>query len=143
MKERVARIVLAVFIAPLAILPVILAFLAITRLSPENGNVSLSDLFILISMTGLLIAYPMTAIFGLPIYFLLLHFKMRSYLIFAIVGALAALILALILYEFQLELADQVFAVLISVSGASVAATFRAIAGVPVTNDNSNWHSAA
>lgn len=94
-------------------------------------------------MTGLLIAYPMTAIFGLPIYFLLLHFKMRSYLIFAIVGALAALILALILYEFQLELADQVFAVLISVSGASVAATFRAIAGVPVTNDNSNWHSAA
>ena len=86
-------------------------------------------------MSGLLIAYPATLILGLPAYFLLLHFQTKSYLVHAVVGTVAALVIGLLLFELPLKLLDQVAAFIIAVCGAAVATTLRAIAGIPDAYD--------
>lgn len=142
MKHGVARIVLAVFFAPFAILPPIVAFALLTD-TESIGSSAYWEWLQLFAAFGLIIAFPTTVILGLPTYFLMLRFRNDSYTKFGVVGALISASGVLVFFE-PLKDADNLeFMVLIVTSGAAVATAFRGIAGIPYVPDDSHPHSAA
>lgn len=83
----------------------------------------------LFAAVGLLIAYPVTFVCGLPTYFLLLHYRKSSYWHFGAAGASLAAIGALLFFQPLRDAENTAFVVLITASGAAVAIAFRGIAG--------------
>ena len=131
LKRRITRIVFAVLVAPLTIVPVALVFLTLSGFSSSSGSPTFFGWLHLFSLVGLVIAYPATIALGLPAYFLLLHFRKSSYLVFGVVGTLAALFIGLIASGLPPEPYELVFLAMYAMSGAAVALVFRGIAGTP------------
>ena len=134
MKSNIARIALAALLSPLASIPVVGAFVIVDAFWAVSGTADVGsalDVFFLYAAFGLLIAYPVTLIFGVPAYLVLLRREAVSYPIFAGVGALAALCIAFFMFQYPLHLADLIFGTFFVGCGASVAALFRGIAGLP------------
>lgn len=130
MKKRVVRIVLATVIAPLVIVPIVFAYL--TVIDPTASSASeLLKWFAVFAYVGLVIAYSATVVFGLPVYFLFMHLKKESYLLFGLVGAGAAFAIGAFLLDYPFIGEDIVFMVILVVSGIGVSIAFRGIAGVP------------
>ena len=131
MEGRVTRIVLAVAIAPLATLPVVVAIYSMLDIRIGEQPVSLLDLVVLSAIPSLSVAYPMTAVLGVPCYFVLVRFRRSSYFSFALVGALFTLLAGIIVFDLRILPFEFLPATLLAASGAAVAIVFRAIAGVP------------
>ncbi|NNF66406.1 MAG: hypothetical protein HKM98_02750 [Gammaproteobacteria bacterium] len=124
------RIVLAVFIAPFAILPLIVVFAMLTDFE-SIGNAAYWEWLQMFAAFGLVIAFPSTLVVGLPAYFLMLHFGKASFALFGAAGAVISTAGVLLFFEPLRDANNAGFVVLIIASGAAVAVAFRGIAGAP------------
>jgi hypothetical protein len=83
---------------------------------------------------GMLIAYPVTIILGIPAHLLLWHFQVGYIWMHAMVGAIVALLIGATFFDllssepWQLSLT---YASLLALPGAMVAGAFGALAGQP------------
>lgn len=140
MKGRLGRILLAILISPLAILPVIIIFSLLTDFDLIRQP-SYFDWLFLFAAFGLAIALPATVLVGLPSYFLMLRLDQSSYVKFGVVGAFTSIVGGWLFVEPSLHRTDLEFMALFAASGAVVALAFRRIAGTPSPYDVADTHS--
>lgn len=134
LKQRVLRIILAVVIAPLTILPIVFGYLAMIEVSTASNPWAFLEWLPLVGLIGIAVSYATTVVFGLPVYFLLLHFRKTSYPVFVAAGALGALLVGLFIFDLPVEQIEIVWGSALIASGVVVAIAFRKIAGVPEGN---------
>ena len=134
MWKRVGRIATAALLAPWATVPAVGVHVVISGLLWIHESWEMPLNFTPFAVYGMLIAYPVTIVWGIPLHLLLSHFHVGYIWMHALVGAVVALIMGATFFDllsiepWQLSLT---YASLLALPGIMVAGTFGAIAGQP------------
>ena len=149
MENRVTRLVLAVFLAPLAIVPILTLLLLLTGSGTAESGSGFGYAVYLFSAIGLTVAYPAIIAIGLPAFFLLLHFDKTSLFAHGATGAILATLVSFptlrLLFGgwvFSSNATILFYATIFVSCGIAVSVTFRKIAGLPIDTDDTNVHKA-
>ena len=136
MWKRVLRIIAAILFAPLATLGVVVVVLGVEALFSGREAWEVLENYTLFAIYGLLIAYPVTLIFGVPAHLVLSYFRVGHVWAHALLGG-ASVLLVTVVYFGLLDTVREswpvlaIYLPLFVLSGAAVAGVFGAIAGRP------------
>ncbi len=136
MWMRLLRIIAAVLVAPLATLGVVIVVLGVEALFSGRDAWEVLENYTLFAIYGLLIAYPVTLIVGVPTHLVLSYFRVGYVWAHALAGGVLVLVTTVIYFDLLDTVREEwsVLAIYLSLyvfSGAAVAGVFGAIAGTP------------
>ena len=124
---KTSSLLAALFLSPLSAIPCIVGFLVVTHFASSDPFFS-AQMIPAYLWAGIPVAYIFTLILGAPIHLLLEKGQIKSVSLRIVLGAIAAAVVGLFVFDAQQDFNQILFAALLAICGATIAAVFSKIA---------------
>ena len=138
MGSRVTRMVSAVLLSPLAVVPVCAFVMLMEGLVTGESGTGFGSALFLLSYFALVVAYPAIVLVGLPAHFVMSSLGVTSYLSYVLTGATLSVlvgiaVLGILFDDSTVTSSARIlrFGLLLTLCGAAVSAVFRKVSGPP------------